>query len=315
MTGKLATIAIGGNSLITDPKKPDIAHQWDAVRETCNHIAAMIAEGWNIIITHGNGPQVGYILRRAEIAAKQGIHEVPLDLIVADTQGSIGYMLQQALDNALRRLGINRTILTVVTQVRVDPDDPAFNKPNKPIGGFMTEEEAHKYEADGWAVMEDAGRGWRRVVASPKPLAIQEINAIRVLINNDYVVIAGGGGGVPVVRNQHGELRGVPAVIDKDRASSLLAQTLRADLFIISTGVEKVALNFNKPDQRVVDQMTLAEAQQYMAEGHFAPGSMLPKIEAAVEFVRMGGPQAIITDPPNLARALRGETGTRIVPG
>lgn len=315
MTGKLATIAIGGNSLITDPKQPDVAHQWDAVRETCNHIAAMIAEGWNIIITHGNGPQVGYILRRAEIAAKQGIHEVPLDLIVADTQGSIGYMLQQALDNALRRLGINRTILTVVTQVRVDPDDPAFQKPNKPIGGFMTKDEARKYEAEGWQVMEDAGRGWRRVVASPKPLAIQELNAIRVLVNNDYVVIAGGGGGIPVVRNQQGELRGVAAVIDKDRASSLLAQTLRADLFIISTGVEKVALNFNKPDQRLVDQMTLAEAQQYMAEGHFAPGSMLPKIEAAVDFVRMGGPQAIITDPPNLARALRGETGTRVVPG
>lgn len=315
MTGKLATIAIGGNSLITDPKQPDVAHQWDAVRETCNHIAAMIGEGWNILITHGNGPQVGYILRRAEIAAKQGIHEVPLDLIVADTQGSIGYMLQQALDNALRRLGINRTILTVVTQVRVDPDDPAFQKPNKPIGGFMTKEEARKYEAEGWTVMEDAGRGWRRVVASPKPLAIQELNAIRVLINNDYVVIAGGGGGIPVVRNQQGELRGAYAVIDKDRASSLLAQTLRADLFIISTGVEKVALNFNTPAQRYLDEMTLAEAQRYMTEGHFAPGSMLPKIEAAVEFVRMGGPQAIITDPPNLARALRGETGTRVVPG
>jgi carbamate kinase len=315
MTGKLITIAIGGNSLITDPKKPDVPHQWDAVRETCEHIAAMIAEGWNVIITHGNGPQVGYILRRSEIAAKSGIHDVPLDLIVADTQGAIGYMLQQALDNSMRRLGINRTVLTVVTQVRVDPDDPAFQNPNKPIGSFMTEEEAYKYEAEGWNVMEDAGRGWRRVVASPKPLAIHEINAIRVLINNDYVVIAGGGGGVPVVRNQHGELRGAYAVIDKDRASSLLAQTLRADLFIISTGVEKVALNFNKPNQQLLDQITLAEAQQYITEGHFAAGSMLPKIEAAVEFIKMGGPQAIITDPPNLARALRGETGTRIVPG
>jgi carbamate kinase len=315
MTGKLVTIAIGGNSLITDPKQPDVPHQWDAVRETCEHIAAMIAEGWNVIITHGNGPQVGYILRRSEIAAKVGIHDVPLDLIVADTQGAIGYMLQQALDNSMRRLGINRTVLTVVTQVRVDPEDPAFQNPNKPIGSFMTQEEAFKYEAEGWNVMEDAGRGWRRVVASPKPLAIQEINAIRVLINNDYVVIAAGGGGVPVVRNQHGELRGAYAVIDKDRASSLLAQTLRADLFIISTGVEKVALNFNKPNQQVLDTITLAEAQKYMAEGHFATGSMLPKIEAAVEFIKMGGPQAIITDPPNLARALRGETGTRIVPG
>lgn len=315
MTGKLITIAIGGNSLITDPKQPDVPHQWDAVRETCEHIAAMIAEGWNVIVTHGNGPQVGYILRRSEIAAKSGIHDVPLDLIVADTQGSIGYMLQQALDNSMRRLGINRTVLTVVTQVRVDPDDPAFHNPNKPIGSFMTEQEAYKYEAEGWNVMEDAGRGWRRVVASPKPLAIHEINAIRVLVNNDYVVIAAGGGGVPVVRNQHGELRGAYAVIDKDRASSLLAQTLRADLFIMSTGVEKVALNFNKPNQQFLDQITLAEAQRYIDEGHFAAGSMLPKIEAAVEFIKMGGPQAIITDPPNLARALRGETGTRIVPG
>lgn len=315
MTGKLITIAIGGNSLITDPQKPDVPHQWDAVRETCEHIAEMIAEGWNVIITHGNGPQVGYILRRSEIAAKSGIHDVPLDLIVADTQGAIGYMLQQALDNSMRRLGINRTVLTVITQVRVDPNDPAFQNPNKPIGSFMTEQEAYKYEAEGWNVMEDAGRGWRRVVASPKPLAIHEINAIRVLINNDYVVIAGGGGGVPVVRNQHGELRGAYAVIDKDRASSLLAQTLRADLFIISTGVEKVALNFNKPNQQLLDQITLVEAQRYIEEGHFAAGSMLPKIEAAVAFIKMGGPQAIITDPPNLARALRGETGTRIVPG
>ncbi len=314
MVGKLATIAIGGNSLILDPKHPEVSHQWEAVRETCGHIASMIADGWNVIITHGNGPQVGYILRRSELAAHE-VHTVPLDLIGADTQGSIGYMVQQSLDNTLRRMGINRTIVTVITQTRVDPDDPAFKNPTKPIGGFMTEEEARRYEAEGWNVIEDAGRGWRRVVASPKPLAIQEINAIRALVLNDYIVIAVGGGGIPVKRDEQGDLRGTYAVIDKDRASSLLAQTLRADLFIISTGVEKVALNFNKPDQRFLDQMTLAEAQRYLAEGHFAPGSMLPKIEAAIEFVRMGGPQAIITDPPNLARALRGETGTRIIPG
>jgi carbamate kinase len=314
-TNKLAVVAIGGNSLILDPKNPDVPHQWDAVRVTCEHIAQMIADGWNVVVTHGNGPQVGYILRRAEIAAKEGIHGVPLDLIVADTQGAIGYMLQQALDNSLRNLGINRTILTVVTQVRVDADDPAFQNPNKPIGGFVTEAEARTYEAEGWMVVEDAGRGWRRVVASPKPLAIQEINAIRALINNSYIVIAGGGGGIPVIRNASGELRGTYAVIDKDRASSLLAQILRADLFVISTGVEKVAVNFNKPNQRTLDQMTLTEARRYMGEGHFAPGSMLPKIEAAVDFVKNGGPSAVITDPPNLARALRGETGTRVVPG
>jgi carbamate kinase len=314
MVGKLAAVAIGGNSLIQDPKRPEVGNQWDAVRETTEHIADMIAEGWSVIVTHGNGPQVGYILRRSELAAHE-VHTVPLDLIVADTQGAIGYMVQQSLDNALRRRGINRTIVTVVTQTLVDPDDPAFKKPNKPIGSFMAEEAARRYESEGWSVMEDAGRGWRRVVASPKPLAIQEINAIRALVLSDYVVIAVGGGGIPVVRDEQGELRGTYAVIDKDRASSLLAQSLRADLFVISTGVEKVALNFNKPDQKLLDQMTLREATRYMAEGHFAPGSMLPKIEAAVEFVRMGGPLAIITDPPNLARALRGETGTRIVPG
>ena len=315
MVDKLAVVAIGGNSLIQDPKRPEVVHQWDAVRETCNHIAQMIADGWSVTITHGNGPQVGYILRRAEIAAQQGIHDVPLDLVVADTQGSIGYMLQQALDNALRRQGINRTILTVITQVLVDHDDPAFLHPTKPIGGFMSEEEAHRNEAEGWQVMEDSGRGWRRVVASPKPLAIQEINAIKALMLSNYVVIACGGGGIPVIRNEHGSLRGVAAVIDKDRASSLLARELRADLLMISTGVQKVALNFGRPDQCDLDQLTLAEAQRYMAEGHFGVGSMKPKIEAAIDFVQMGGPYAIITDPPNLARALRGETGTRVIPG
>lgn len=316
MVDKLAVVAIGGNSLIQDPKQPDVAHQWEAVRETCTHIAQMIAEGWSVVVTHGNGPQVGYILRRAEVAAKhEAVHDVPLDLIVADTQGSIGYMLQQALDNSMRRLGINRTILTVVTQVLVDANDPAFENPTKPIGSFMTEDEARQYEADGWQVMEDAGRGWRRVVASPKPLAIQEINAIKALMMNNYIVIAGGGGGIPVVRTEQGSLRGAYAVIDKDRASSLLAQILRADLFVISTGVEKVSLNFNKPDQIDLDELTLEQAQHYMEAGHFGKGSMLPKIEAVVDFVRMGGPQAVITDPSNLVRALRGETGTRIIPG
>jgi carbamate kinase len=314
MVAKLAVVAIGGNSLITDPKHPEVSQQWEAVRTTCEHIADMILEGWAVVVTHGNGPQVGYILRRSELAADQ-VHTVPLDLIVADTQGAIGYMLQQSLDNALRRRGINRTIVTVVTQTRVDAADPAFENPNKPIGSFMDEATARRYEGEGWNVMEDAGRGWRRVVASPKPLAIQEINAIRALILSDYVVIAVGGGGVPVVRDEQGALHGVYAVIDKDRASSLLAQQLRADLLVISTGVEKVAINFNKPDQRALDAMTLTEARQYMSEGHFAPGSMLPKVEAAIDFVGMGGPLAIITDPPNLARALRGETGTRVLPG
>lgn len=312
---KLAVVAIGGNSLIQDPENPGIARQWAAARGTTDRIAEMIAEGWRVVITHGNGPQVGYILRRGEIAAKQGIHDVPLDLIVADTQGSIGYMLQQALDNSLRRYGIARTVISIVTQVRVNPDDPAFKNPTKPIGGFMSEEEARKFEAEGWHVMEDAGRGWRRAVASPMPETIHEISPIHDLMMSGYIVIASGGGGIPVVRNEHGSLRGVPAVVDKDLASSLLAELLRADVFMISTGVEKVCLNFNTPEEKQLANMTLVEAQQYMDEGHFGVGSMLPKVKAATRFVQNGGPVAIITNPPNLLRALENEAGTRILPG
>ena len=316
MIDKLVVVAIGGNSLIPDPLNPHIDEQWEAVRETCRHIADMIADGWQVVITHGNGPQVGYIMNRAEVAKREAdIHDVPLDLVVADTQGSIGYMLQQALDNSLRRVGMNHTVATIITQVRVDPDDPAFDNPDKPVGGFLTEAEAKAAQAEGWQVMEDAGRGWRRVVASPKPLVVNEINAIQALVLSGYIVIVCGGGGVPVVRNEVGSLRGVAAVIDKDRASSLLAQTLRADLLLISTGVEKVCLDFNTPQERSLDCLTLEEAARFLEEGQFARGSMFPKIEAAIDFVHSGGPRAIITDPPNITRALHNETGTRIVPG
>ena len=316
MIDKLVVVAIGGNSLITDPSNPEIEEQWEAVRETCRHIADMIADGWQVVITHGNGPQVGYILNRAEVAKREaGIHDVPLDLVVADTQGSIGYMLQQALDNSLRRVGMNHTVATIITQMRVDPNDPAFDNPDKPIGAFMSRAEAMVAQERGWNMVEDAGRGWRRVVASPKPLVVNEINAIQALVLAGYIVIVCGGGGVPVVRNEVGSLRGIDAVIDKDRASSLLAQTLRADLLLISTGVEKVCLHFNSPKQRDLDVMTLQEAHRYMDAGHFAPGSMFPKIEAAVDFVHNGGPRAIISNPANLTRALHHETGTRIVPG
>lgn len=308
-------VAIGGNSLIRDPQKPDIESQWDAVHETCGHIAAMIASGWSVTVTHGNGPQVGTNMRRYEIAQSYGIYEIPLDMIVAHTQASIGYMLQQALDSALRRHRISRTIVTVVTQTTVDANDEAFQKPDKPVGNFMSEEDARRREAEGWAVAEDAGRGWRRVVPSPRPLALQETNAIRMLVVNDYIVIACGGGGVPVVRDDQGDLRGVRAVIDKDHGGSLLARELRADLFIVSTGVEKVALNFNRPDQCELNDITVSEAERYRDAGHFAAGSMLPKVQACIDFIRNGGPEAIITDPPNLTRALRGETGTRILPG
>lgn len=316
MIDKLVVIAIGGNSLIPDPKNPHIDLQWEAVRETCRHIADMIADGWQVVITHGNGPQVGYIMNRAEIAKREAdIHDVPLDLVVADTQGSIGYMLQQALDNSLRRVGMNHTVATIITQIRVDPKDPAFDKPDKPVGGFLTQEQALAARADGWQVMEDAGRGWRRVVASPKPLVVNEINAIQALVLAGYIVIVCGGGGVPVIRNEVGSLRGIAAVIDKDRASSVLAQTLRADLLLISTGVEKVYRDFNSPRQQALDALTLGEARQLLADGHFARGSMYPKIEAAIDFVHSGGPRAIITNPENITRALHHETGTRIIPG
>lgn len=310
---KTAVIAIGGNSLITDKNKREVKYQWDAVRETAEHIAALVEQDWNVVITHGNGPQVGFILRRNELAAHE-MHTTPLDVIVADTQGSIGYMIQQSLANALRGRGINRKVFAITTQVLVDRDDPAFSNPTKPIGSFMEESEARQYEADGWQIVEDAGRGWRRVVASPHPKEIIELIAVRSMVRMGYIVVACGGGGIPVVRNADGELRGTAAVIDKDRASALLAQQIGADLFVISTGVEKVSINFNKPDQQDLSTLTLAQARQYMAEGHFAEGSMKPKIEAVVDFLGNGGPQALITNPQNLARALQGETGTWITP-
>ncbi len=314
---RTALVAVGGNSLILDKYHPDVPHQWDAVRETSRHLADMIEAGWNLIITHGNGPQVGYILRRNELASPE-VHPTPLDLIGADTQGSIGYMLQQALRNELLSRGINRKVVSVVTQVLVDKNDPGFLAPTKPIGGFMEEDTARIFEQQGWQVVEDAGRGWRRVVASPEPLAVIEEESIRDLIEAGNIVVAVGGGGIPVIENQAGELRelkGVFAVIDKDRASSLLARRLNVDLFLISTAVEKVAVNFNKPNQRDLNTATVAELEEYMAEGHFAPGSMKPKVEAVIAFVSATGNPALITDPPNLARSMRGETGTRIEAG
>jgi len=313
-SAKTAVIAIGGNSLILDKNKQAVEFQWQAVVETAKHIVEMIRQGWRVVVTHGNGPQVGFILRRNELAAPQ-VHTTPMDLIGADTQGSIGYMLQQALDNQLRPVGIRRGVLTIVTQTLVDRHDPAFAKPDKPIGGFMSQEEGARFEAEGWTVVEDAGRGYRRVVPSPIPIEIIELDAINTLVEKNFVVICTGGGGIPVIRDEKGDLRGVNAVIDKHRATSLLASGLKADLFMISTGVPQVAINFGQPNQQNLSRMTLAEAHRYMQEGHFKPGSMYPKIEAIVDFLEKGGPQAIITDPPNIGRALRGETGTLIVPG
>ncbi|MCJ7432239.1 MAG: carbamate kinase [Anaerolineales bacterium] len=314
---KLAVIAIGGNSLIKDEKHKTVEDQYLAAKETTNHIADMIEAGWNVAIGHGNGPQVGFILRRSEIAAKmEGMHEVPLDVCGADSQGAIGYALQQTLQNELYRRGIKKPVATVVTQVLVDKNDQAFKSPSKPIGSFMDEAEAKRREKEmGWSVVEDAGRGWRRVVASPLPKEVVEIEAVEALIKAGTIVITVGGGGIPVIDVSDHEYQGVAAVIDKDFASSLLARLIKADLFLISTAVEKIAINFGKPEQKWLDKLTLAEAKKYLAEGvHFAKGSMAPKIEAVIWYLENGGKQALITNPENIGRALKGETGTLIVP-
>ena len=310
---KLAVVAVGGNSLIIDKKRQTIPDQFDAVKETAAHLANMVEAGWDIVITHGNGPQVGFILRRSELAMHE-LHPVPLDYCGADTQCAMGYMLQKAMRNEFKQRGIDKKTVTVVTQVEVSADDPAFQKPSKPIGSFMDEETARTRMAEGQDFVEDAGRGWRRVVASPLPQRIVEVDAIKHLLDDGFVVVAVGGGGIPVVEKENGELRGVEAVIDKDFASGLLATEIKADLLLISTAIEQVALNFNKPDQKWLEKMTVAEAEKYIEEGHFAAGSMLPKVKAIVKFLKEGGKQALITDPPNIHRALEGETGTWIVP-
>ncbi len=316
MAKKLAVVAVGGNSLILDPKKVTVEDQYIAAAETSKHIADMIEAGWDVAVGHGNGPQVGFILRRSEIAAKyEGMHEVPLDVCGADSQGAIGYALQQTLQNELISRGIKKSVATVVTQVKVDKNDKAFQNPTKPIGGFMEEAEAKRRQTElGWNVVEDAGRGWRRVVASPLPMEVVEIDSVRTLIASGTVVITVGGGGIPVIDNGKGGCLGTAAVIDKDFASSLLARLIHADLFIISTAVEKVAINYGKPNEKWLDKITLAEAKAYLAEGiHFAKGSMAPKIQAVIMYLENGGKEALITNPENIGRALRGETGTRIV--
>jgi carbamate kinase len=309
----LAVIAIGGNSLILDESHKTVQDQYEAAGATTDDIAALVKDGWDVAISHGNGPQVGFILRRSELSAGE-LHEVPLDVCGADTQGALGYSLQQNLANDFRELGITKSVATVVTQVEVSRDDPAFAKPSKPIGSFMSEADAmRRREEEGWDVVEDAGRGWRRVVASPAPVRVVELDAVKLLLDAGIVVITVGGGGIPVVADEAGNLSGVAAVIDKDLASALLAAELGADLLIISTAVEKVALNFGTPEEEWVDQFTLAEVKERLAEGtHFKEGSMAPKMRAVVQFLENGGKQALITDPPNLERAMKHETGTWI---
>jgi carbamate kinase len=311
-TGKLALIAIGGNSIIKSGQRGTIEEQFENIEETCRSIVQLVLRGYRVIITHGNGPQVGAQLLRSELAAHQ-VYTHPLDVCVADTQGSMGYMIQNSLQRALDDNNRNDEVGSVVTQVVVDENDPAFENPTKPVGPFYTEDEAReKTERLGWQMVEDASRGYRRVVASPKPLEIVEDRMIKAAVEDDIIVIAVGGGGVPVVR-RNDRLYGIEAVIDKDRASSILAQALEADLFVISTDTEKVCLNFKKPGQRELDSVKIAEAKRYMEEGHFPPGNMGPKIEAVISYLEAGGKHAIITSPEQLGRAIDGETGTHFV--
>ncbi|MGW8271285.1 MAG: carbamate kinase [Burkholderiales bacterium] len=310
---RLAVLAIGGNALIRDRKHESIPDQYDMVCALAGEVAAMIDAGWSVVVTHGNGPQVGFILRRSELAIAE-VPPVPMDYAGADIQGAVGYMFVKALHNAFRRRGVQRQAVALVTQTVVDRNDPAFVRPTKPIGSHMEQARAQalaaKYQ---WTVREDAGRGWRRVVASPKPKAIVETEVIRSLAREGYVVVACGGGGIPVVVDQDGDLRGVEAVIDKDFASGLLARELGAEALVLPTGVEKIAIDFNKPTQRWLDRMTLADAQRYMDEDQFDKGSMGPKVAALIAFVAGGGRLGLVTDPPNITRALRGDTGTRVV--
>jgi carbamate kinase len=313
--GKVAVVAVGGNSLIADEKKRSVEDQYAAIVTTAANIADMVERGYDVVITHGNGPQVGFILRRSEIANQvAGMHHVPLVSCGADTQGAIGYQIQQAMDNRFRARGIDKKAVTVVTQVVVDRDDPAFRNPGKPIGSFYKEEqmEALKKENPDWVMIEDAGRGFRRVVASPKPVEIVELEMIELLIEQGYCLVAVGGGGIPVVRREDGMLEGRDAVIDKDFASALLASKIDADLLVISTGVPLVYINYGKPAQKALEQVTLSELKKYKEEGHFAPGSMLPKIEAIIQFMERGGRKAIITNPESLGRAIDGEAGTHV---
>ena len=315
MQAKRAFIAIGGNSLIKSKELQNVENQHQAIRETVKHVADLIAQDYQVLISHGNGPQVGFILRRSEVARKvTGLHLVPLVNVVADTQGSIGYQIQQSLNNELTARGIEARCVTVITQVVVDAADPGFQQPSKPVGEFFDKKQLADILRDNpdWRLAEDADRGFRRMVASPEPCAVVEKPVIESLLQSGYHVVAVGGGGIPVVR--HGkELVGVDAVIDKDKASSLLAGQLGIDLLIISTAVEKVALNFGKANQTFIDQMRIAEAKQYIADGHFAPGSMLPKIESAVRFLENGGKEVIITASEFIKDAVTGDRGTHIV--
>jgi len=305
-------IAIGGNAITKENQRGTLEEKLQNIDNCAESIVDLLEQGYQIVLTHGNGPQVGNILLRVEAAA-QTVPPMPLDVCGAESQGQLGYLIQRTLNNKLKARGINKNVVTILTQVVVDPADPAFTNPTKPIGPFYSRQEAERLmEEKGQVFKEDSGRGYRRVVPSPKPIDIVEKDIIKNLVSGGQLVIAAGGGGIPVIRNQHGSLTGVEAVIDKDWASAVVAREIGADILIILTGVEKVAINFGKPEMKWLSSMTLSEAKSYRAEGHFPPGSMGPKIDAIIDFIEQTGKKAVITSLEMMASALRGETGTLI---
>ncbi len=308
---KTIVVALGGNAIIEEGTEGTVQQQFENTRKSMKAIVGMVGEGHKLVLTHGNGPQAGVHLIRNEAASAQ-VPPSPLSVIVADTQGSMGYMIAQSLMNALRAERIEKDIVTVITQVEVDPNDPSMQNPTKYVGPFYKADQVEKLRDRGWIIKEDPMRGYRRVVPSPIPLDVIEKDTIKDLIDDGKIVIAVGGGGIPVKRAADGTLSGVDAVIDKDRASALLANLIDADELVILTGVEKVAINFRKPNQQVFDHLTVEECEKYMAEGQFPKGSMGPKIEAACDFIRRGGAKVIITSMENATAAIHGGAGTTI---
>ncbi len=312
--GKLAVVAFGGNALLRSEDHGTQEEQIARAKQAARWLADIVRYRYKLIVVHGNGPQVGNILVQAEEASTK-IPPQSLDVCVAQTEGSMGFLLQQAIRNRLDSIGLGGDVATILTEVEVDPNDAAFKRPTKPIGPYFTRYRAEALERDlGWTMREEAGRGWRHVVASPRPLRILNIGTIVHMLNGAAVVIAAGGGGIPVVRGRDGQWHGVEAVIDKDFSSSLLASELHAETYVVLTGVSRVAIDFEKPTERMVERLTVAEAQRYLAEGQFPAGSMGPKIEAAIQFVTRGGKQVLITDIEHLREALEGREGTLILP-
>ena len=313
---RTALVAIGGNALVSDNEHASIDHQFTAARQLAASLRTMAADGWRLVVTHGNGPQVGFILRRSDLVAELApeIPRLGLDLCVADSQGGIGYILGNAMINEWRAAHLPGRVTAIVTHTAVSLSDPAFERPTKPIGSFYSEADGRRLEqSEGWSMVEDSGRGWRRVVPSPRPLRVLELEAVAALLREGFTVIAGGGGGIPVVEEDDGSFRGIEAVIDKDFASALMASALGVDLLVITTGVPQVAIDFGTPDQRFIDSMGVEELERHLADGQFPAGSMGPKIEAAVQFLRAGGQEVLITSPDRLDQALAGRTGTRLV--